>query len=121
MGRKKRMFVRYDGYKIYPENIERVILEYSSVKNCVVIPCNIPNLGIMPVAYICMNLGENVDKESLINQLLESCKQKLAERMIPSEIIVLDDIPITNLGKIDYKKLENTKEIKQKCKTNNQP
>lgn len=104
--RKKRMFVRYDGYKIYPESIEKVICENSFVKSCAVVPCNTASIGILPLAYVQKVPSSEVTEKQLANVLIQSCKQKLAERMIPSNIVFIDDIPLTHLGKVDYRALE---------------
>lgn len=49
------------------------------------------------------------NSDEVLNKVLNNCKQSLAERSIPEEFEFIDELPKTDLGKIDYKALENTK------------
>lgn len=49
--------------------------------------------------------GRGVLLAELSNQLLEYCRQSLPQNSIPTEIIVLDALPMTSEGKIDVHKL----------------
>lgn len=42
----------------------------------------------------------------IIKEIQEICKEKLAEYMIPVGIEIMDELPLTKVGKIDYRVLE---------------
>lgn len=46
------MIVRYGGFKIYPETVEKVIKDTNFVKGCAVIAKSINRLNNMHVAYV---------------------------------------------------------------------
>ena len=39
-------------------------------------------------------------------EVLALCKEKLAERAVPYDVRVIDSIPMTLMGKVDYRTLE---------------
>ena len=52
-------------------------------------------------------LDYNTDKEELIARLMELCINKLPEYCQPSAIAIEDELPLTPIGKIDYRKLSS--------------
>lgn len=60
--------------------------------------------GKLPVAYVVIDDVGN--KDAILNDLFENCKKELPEYEQPSEIKVIDSLPQTPIGKIDYRKLE---------------
>ena len=58
----------------------------------------------------CVVVNENAtDKETLHSKIMMQCKENLAEYSLPHEIRFYDALPTTNLGKVDYRTLENEK------------
>lgn len=102
-GRIKRMIVRFDGYKIYPANIENTILSNEFVKECSVIGGQVLELGTMPIA--CISLKNDVDKNYAIEAIKDVCKQNLTERDQPYSIEIYDELPKTVIGKLDTTKM----------------
>ncbi len=101
-GRIKRMIIR-DGYKVFPAAIENVIVKNKNVKQCAVVGIKDANLGYVAKAYLVLN--DKGKKDETIEQLREECKNELYSYEVPDYFDVLDDFPITNVGKIDYTKL----------------
>lgn len=107
--RIKRMIIKSNGYKIYPLDIENVLNTYKYVEASAVI--GVPDLengvGMVPVAVIQIN-PEGCDKVDLIIEELKMlCKIELSERCELKEIYVIDEIPLTSLGKVDYNEIDN--------------
>lgn len=102
-GRIKRMIIR-DGYKVFPAAIENVIVKNKNVKQCAVVGIKDANLGYVAKAYLILN--DKDKKDETVEQLREECKNELYSYEVPDYFDVLDDFPITNVGKIDYTKLE---------------
>ena len=111
-GRMKRMIVRYDGFKIYPTSIENIILNCEGVDSVAVVKSQ-NELGNVVKAYIVAK--ENVTDLNELKITIEAkCHELLAERAVPSHFEFIEELPKTNLGKIDYDSLENKKLDNQK-------
>ena len=97
------MIIR-DGYKVFPAAIENVIVKNTNVKQCAVVGIKDANLGHVVKAYLI--LDDKAKKDGTIEQLREECKKELYSYEVPDYFDVLDSFPVTNVGKIDYTKLE---------------
>lgn len=102
-GRIKRMIIR-DGYKVFPAAIENVIVKNINVKQCAVVGIKDATVGYVAKAYLILN--DKAKKDATIEQLREECKNELYSYEVPDYFEVLDNFPVTNVGKIDYTKLE---------------
>ena len=107
-GRIKRIIVRHDGFKVFPSYIEDVVMKNDKVKAC----CAVGTAdhdhaqGMLPALFVVLSGKNQDDKEKTINELAELCKKELPEYAQPRIIRVLDRLPLTPIGKIDYRSLE---------------
>lgn len=110
--RKDRSFSRFDGYKVKPYEIEKVIEESPLVKYCRIVPYYDEKIrGIMPKAHIV--LDENIDnsdiksitEEIITKQILEN--PNMSSRQIPRKIKYRDELPITKNSKTNFNALIN--------------
>lgn len=109
-GRMKRMIVRPDGHNVWPSMIEAVIVSHPSVEQCVVVGCSAPNTqnGKIPTAFIKIKEG-CTQTEELLQDIESYSKEHMPERDTASVFRFIDEIPMTNIGKVDYRSLqENT-------------
>lgn len=102
-GRIKRMIIR-DGFKVFPAAIENVIVKNKNVNQCAVVGIKDVNMGYVAKAYLI--LTDKAKKDETIEQLKEACQKELYSYEVPDYFEVLDSFPVTNVGKIDYTKLE---------------
>lgn len=109
-GRLKRMFSCFSGAKIYPQTVEDTIREVSGVKDCAVVGVDDPQnaTGKCAIAYVIIKSENSDGIEGLIK---EHCSMSLKEYMCPIKYIFLDKFPRTNVGKIDYRFLEDSAKI----------
>lgn len=98
MGRMDNQ-VKLRGLRIELDEIENVMNDYPTVLRSVVLVKENPQAGQFLCGYF--TASENVDKESLTKHM----KRSLTHYMIPSVLIQLDALPLTNNGKIDKKAL----------------
>ena len=105
-GRMKRMIVRFDGYKIYPSAIENEIAKHSAVNLCAVIGTDHEGLGRMPKAYVVLKEEYFGEEQNVEEEIRNMCLSNLAERAVPESFEFVSEIPLTAIGKIDFKKLE---------------
>lgn len=112
-GRIKRMITRFDGHKIFPTQIEGIIGEHKSVMSCAVVGVKdaYHAQGMEAVAYV--ELHENTDEVTARRELEEIFRDSLEDRGRPIDLIFIDSMPHSGMGKIDYAKLsaqyENTR------------
>ena len=102
--RLKRIINR-GGLKVYPSEVEKVILSHQNVHQCVIVSVDNEDERHVPIAHIVMN-SDDTDGLELELEVLNICEQKLDNESIPFGIKIRDSIPYTLNGKVDYKKLE---------------
>jgi len=95
--RKKNLIIS-GGENIYPAEVERVLLEHPDVRECGVIGRPDPRWDEVPVAYVIRRAGCSVEAEGLRAHVLT----QLARFKVPREIVFVDDLPRTALGKVQH-------------------
>jgi amino acid adenylation domain-containing protein len=97
--------VKIRGFRIELGEIEHQILEYPDVNSVVVIvhQNKTKNENLL-AAFITLNTNESEEKNT-ITAIKNSLKTMLPDYMIPSSIMILDKLPVTENGKIDIKSL----------------
>ena len=105
-GRLKRMIVRFDGFKIYPSMIEKVINKHNAVDSSVVVCYNDPSIGKMPKAYVVLKDEYHDSSEEIKKEIKLLCEKELSERTVPYDFEIIDELPLTVNGKIDTSVLE---------------
>jgi acyl-coenzyme A synthetase/AMP-(fatty) acid ligase len=95
LGREDGM-IKTLGHRVYPKEIESCILEHEHVKNVAVVGVRDERRGQMIIAEV---IGSGaLDKQRLTSFL----KERLPYYMIPSEINIVQYLPMTENGKIGY-------------------
>ena len=95
--RKKNLIIS-GGENIYPAEVERVLLEHPDVVECGVIGRPDPRWDEVPVAYVIRRAGCFVEAEGLKAHVLT----QLARFKVPRDIVFVDDLPRTALGKVQH-------------------
>jgi len=108
--RIKRIIVRPDGHNVFPSYIEKVVTKHPLIKSCVC--CGLKDKtsinGKVPVAFIVIKEGNEDKVEQIISELETMSFEKLPERDVALDYIVIDELPMTPAGKVDYRHLEET-------------
>lgn len=99
-GRIKDIIIK-GGANIAPAEVEEALLSHPQVVQASVIGVPDQKFGELPVAYFVPAQGAQPKPEDLA----EYCRLMLAEFKVPSEFIVLAEMPLGNTGKIDKKVL----------------
>lgn len=105
--RMKRMIIRPDGHNVWPSQIESVITQHPSVAACAVVGKPNPDgaNGQIPTAYIVLKEGD-ARTNALIQEIDTYSKEHLPERDVALAYYFLDNLPLTPVGKVDYRALE---------------
>ena len=104
-GRIKRMITRFDGHKIFPVNIESLVSEHPYVRNCCAIGVTDREHGQGQVPLVIADLSD-CDKDAVCKEIFDICNAQLEERGKPVGVVSVDSIPLTGMGKNDYRTLE---------------
>lgn len=106
-GRMKRMIVRPDGHNVWPSQIEAVILQHPAVDLCAVVGLPVPDTlnGKIPTAFIVPKKGY-CPTDELLKEIEAHCKKYMPERDTASVFRFIDQLPMTNIGKVDFRALE---------------
>lgn len=107
-GRLKRMITRFDGHKVFPVNLESMVMAFEDVRNCAVIGVKDRGHGQGHYPMIIVELFEGVDREEACSKIFQYCNMHAEERGRPVAVIAVDEIPLTAMGKNDFVALENT-------------
>jgi 2,3-dihydroxybenzoate-AMP ligase len=109
-GRKKDIIIR-GGENISATEVEELISEHPKVEQVAVVGMPDPILGERACAYIKPRKGTTIALEE-ITALFK--KRKASILLFPERIEPVEELPFTNVGKVDKKKLRE--EIKEKLK-----
>ena len=103
-GRLKRVIVRHEGFKVSPFQLESTMLSHPNVHSCCVVgaPDTEHGTGQIPIAFVVIK-NEDV---ATIPEVRKQCESTFSERYWPAEYRIIDKIPLTSNGKVDYRKLE---------------
>lgn len=93
------------GYNVYATQVEDAIDACPAVAQSCVVGLRDRVYGQKVIAFVVLN-NKDADKEPVKDKIMECCKNNLSENSLPHEIIFREDLPVTNLGKIDYLSLE---------------
>ena len=105
-GRIKRMIIRFDGHKVFPVNLESMIMSNPAVRNCAVIGVDDRghSQGQYPMALV--EVAEGFDPLTVCKVLYLQCNRDAEERGRPVAVLHVPSIPLTGMGKNDYRSLE---------------
>ena len=107
--RIKRLIIRHDGFKVFPSMIENVVSQHPAVHQCSVVGCADKDhvQGRLPFVYIVLTpAAAGVKKKQLIQELRQMCEEELPEYVQPVAYKFVSELPMTPVGKVDYRKLE---------------
>jgi O-succinylbenzoic acid--CoA ligase len=103
-GRKTDMIIT-GGENVWPSAVEASLSSHPMINQVVVRGTPDTNWGQRVVAYVVLIGSLNTSEESLLTNLREHVKHTLPAFCAPQQLIVLNQIPRTSLGKVDAQAL----------------
>lgn len=107
--RSDRSFTRYDGFKIKPYEIEKIIKDYEGIKYCVVTPYqDEEKMGLMPMAHIVLDDDKELTEEERISIVKDIIQKQfvnnsnVSTRQIPTRFKFRTELPVSKNSKIDF-------------------
>lgn len=106
-GRMKRMIIRFDGFKVFPSVVEEKMLTCHLIEDCscVAMKDEQHDVGQVPIVFYTMS-NTNVTCEFVEQELRKISEELLPEYSQPYDYKMIDELPRTRAGKVDYRKLE---------------
>ena len=89
------------GFKVFPSQVEDVLLEHEAVKEALVIGRPDAYHGEMPVAYVTLKAGHAATGE----QLKQWLNARVGKHERADAVVIREDLPKTMIGKLDRKAL----------------
>lgn len=112
-GRIKDMINR-GGENISAEELDNLILSHPKVKNGAVVAMPDPVLGEKCCAYVVLKENQSLDLPELNSFLLD---KQIAKFKLPERLEIVDELPLTNVGKVSKRELKI--DIEEKIKREN--
>ncbi len=104
--RRKEM-IKYKGFPVAPAEVEALLLEHPSVRDCGVVGRPDAVAGEIPVAFIVLREG-SVASKNLEEELCGFVAERLTSYKQPRQVYFVDALPRTPSGKILRKDLRKT-------------
>ena len=99
-GRAKDLIIS-GGYNVYPKEIELCLDELPGIAESAVFGVPHPDFGEAVTAAVVLAPGSVIDEARVIGQL----RERLANYKVPKRILVVDELPRNNMGKVQKNRL----------------
>ena len=99
-GRTHERYIR-GGYNVYPAEVEEVLATHPAVERVAVTGAPDPVLGEIGVAIVVAKEGAHLDLAGMRAQ----CTEKLSDYKAPDALVLVDEIPLTPMMKVDTRQL----------------
>lgn len=94
---RKKFIIRVGGYTVLPSEVEDVAVQHPKVAMAAAVGFPDKIYGDVVWLAVVPEVGQEVDEKEII----ELCKEQLADFKVPKKVIFEKELPITRLGKID--------------------
>jgi len=98
---RKKDMILVSGFNVFPNEIEDVLMQHPSVRECVAV--GIPDARKGEAVKVFVSLREATDDQTL----LAHCRQFLTGYKLPSAIEIRDELPKTAVGKLLRRQLRD--------------
>ena len=104
VGRANELYIR-GGYNVYPAEVEGVLGGHPAVEQVAVVGAPDPVLGEIGVAFVVLSPGMTPAEDQLLAELRAAACAVLADYKAPDRLVVVDDLPMTSMMKVDKRAL----------------
>lgn len=102
--RKKRS-VKIASINVFPAEVERCICTLPYVSQCCVVGYKQQNKQFLK-AFVTLDKKVPVDENKLVDEVKKVCLTQLSPYAVPERVEVIDKMPMTPIGKVDYRALQ---------------
>jgi Acyl-CoA synthetases (AMP-forming)/AMP-acid ligases II len=103
-----KRIIKVSGVPVFPTQIEKTLCQHEAVEFACAVAIPHPYRLHVVKAFIVLNdkTADDKTKEKVKTELQEICKRDLISYACPVEYEFRSELPLTRLGKIDYRTLE---------------
>ena len=101
--------VKVSGVAVFPSEVEQFIESMPEVSSCAAIRIPDKELQNAIKVFVVANYD---DEEEMKRKILETCRQYLIRWSVPRDIEFRKELPLTMLGKVDFKSLQQEEDKK---------
>ncbi|MDG2003971.1 MAG: AMP-binding protein [Novosphingobium sp.] len=98
---RSKDMIAVGGFKVFPSQVEAVVVEHPAVKEALVIGVADDYRGEMPRAFVTLQLGASAGDE----ELRDWVNQRVGKHERVDQVVIRDSLPKTMVGKLDRKTL----------------
>ncbi len=109
VGRANELYIR-GGYNVYPAEVEGVLGGHTEVAQVAVVGAPDPVLGEIGVAFVVPSDSYGGDAADLLDGLRDLARASLADYKAPDRVVVVDNLPLTSMMKVDKRALAEAAE-----------
>jgi long-chain acyl-CoA synthetase len=102
---RKKDIIIASGYKVWPREVEDILYQHPAVREAGVVGAKDPYRGETVIAYVALKSG--FEGQVTPEELIEFCKQCMANYKYPRRIEIMEDLPKTPTGKFLRRELRD--------------
>ncbi|WP_409330847.1 class I adenylate-forming enzyme family protein [Trujillonella humicola] len=106
-GRVGDLYIR-GGYNVHPLEVENVLAEHPRVRRAAVVGSPAPVIGEIGVAFV---VPADPDDPPELAELRSWVRERLADYKAPDRLVLVDDLPLTSMLKVDRTVLRSRAEV----------
>jgi acyl-CoA synthetase (AMP-forming)/AMP-acid ligase II len=100
-GRSDDLYIR-GGYNVYPVEVEHVLVDHPGVERVAVVGAPAAVIGEIGVAFV---VPSATAEAPTLDELRAWTRSRLADYKAPDELVLVDDLPLTAMQKVDKQSL----------------
>ncbi len=104
-GRIARVIIR-QAFKISPLNIEAVITAHPAVKECIAVGVSDKEESFVPMSFYTLKDDIIYNEDQVHKEILSLCISELKSYQVPKYFRQVEELPLTDNNKYDFKRLE---------------
>lgn len=93
---RKKDMINASGYKVWPREVEDVLVEHPAVREAAVVGVPDEKRGETVKAFVSLRAGHS----ATVEEIIAHCKERMAAYKYPRQVEILDELPKTVTGKI---------------------
>jgi len=97
---RKKDMILVSGFNVFPNEIENVLATHPKIMEAAVIGVPSDKSGEVPKAFVVKK-----DKSLTEKEVIAFCREQLTGYKVPKEVVFVDDLPKSNVGKVLRKEL----------------
>jgi acyl-CoA ligase (AMP-forming) (exosortase A-associated) len=101
---RKDEMIKTSGYRVSPTEVEEAVFASGQVASVAAMGLPHPTLG-QAILLVASKASEEADSQSVEEGILAHCRKELPNFMVPQSVVIRDNLPLNQNGKIDRRGL----------------